>query len=70
MFKCQVCKTVSKANVGQKTIVLEKRERTYKNVHMNEDDKPVTKYSKGWEIVKEAKVCQACADNHLLATPA
>lgn len=66
MFICQVCE--KNQNTAQKTIVLEKRQRVYKNTLLDEDDKPFTKTTSGWEIVKEKKVCQECADNHLLAT--
>jgi len=68
-FPCQICKTPQKEGTRPIKVVLDKRERVYKNSFYNDDEKLVTKSSSGWEIVKEADACQECADKALLATP-
>ena len=68
-FKCGFCKKVQKSNVAVKTVIVEKRERSYRNMIPVENKETgkvmfVPKTSEGWEIVKEVAACGECADKH------
>jgi len=51
MFKCESCKETQPPQSKPHRVVLQKREQTYNNNGI---------ISKGWEIVKEALICDEC----------
>lgn len=65
MFNCTVCHKTTAANERAHKIVLEKRQRSYTNRRVIEDEegkrKVIVKDSEGWEIVKEVLACGECA---------
>ncbi len=63
MFICDKCFKVSKPNQSCNLIVIEKRNKDYEHtvIRGTEEKKFEKVYrSKGWEIVREQKTCQAC----------
>jgi hypothetical protein len=81
MFKCEFCKTSVPAHISVFRIVIETRQRIYPpraRVHRvierpkkgRSQNKKKAEYTddpggRGWEIVREAKACPACAAAHL-----
>lgn len=51
MFQCKKCKRITEPRENSNKIVVEKREKEYKNQD---------KITYGWEIVKEITVCNSC----------
>lgn len=52
MFRCQNCGSVIGPGVSPIKIITDRREKTYTN--------SAGYLVRGWEIVREAQVCQAC----------
>lgn len=68
-FKCGFCRKSQEANVAVKTVIVERRERSYRNMIPVENKETgkvtfVPKMSEGWEIVKEVAACGECAEKH------
>jgi hypothetical protein len=66
MFKCQLCKKVSKPKEPQITVVAETRPVIYRQSETRTDEEGVEtvvhkEQASGWEIVKELKVCLTCS---------
>ena len=58
MFKCHRCKKAIGPAIPPITIITETRPKVYRNYIEGRD--PIE--SKGWEIVKEIKVCKRCEE--------
>ena len=72
MFVCDKCQEVSKPNQSCNLIVIEKRNKDYEyTVIRGTEEKKFEKVyrSKGWEIVREQKTCQACIQKDLEKQP-
>jgi len=63
MFRCDLCKKVSKPGDRPTTIVTKRREKEYSN--RSKKGKEII--SKGWEIVEEKKCCSFCGEANELA---
>jgi len=77
MYRCELCGTIVPPRSKTRTVVTEKREKAY----APQQRKPQGKKGKGrkrhrdielpggrgWEIVKEAQVCQPCEERHVAA---
>jgi hypothetical protein len=55
MYRCKICGTVSQPKVSANKVVLSTRPKEYLDANGYH-------ISDGWEIVKEALVCNACKD--------
>ena len=59
MFKCQQCGKSTKSNQPENKVIMETRDKNYENtVRKSRYNKQ--KFSNGWEIVKEIRVCPKC----------
>lgn len=58
-FRCDICDTPQETGTKPIVIVAEDRVRHYENKYRR-NHKTVTVKSKGWEIVKEKRVCADC----------
>ena len=72
MFKCDICKNQVPPNTKTHTVVVERREKVYKNQikaskHKKENQK--VKESFGFETVREKQACPSCARNHEPVAP-
>jgi len=57
MFKCESCKETQPPKIKPHRVVLQKRKVTYNNG------------GRGWEIIKEANICDECYnDSPFVAT--
>lgn len=60
-FRCEVCGEPQDAGTKPVNLLVESRDRQYENKYRREN-KTVTVKSHGWEIVKELRVCNNCAN--------
>jgi len=66
MFYCRICKKSSKKDEKCNFVVVEKRPKEYYETYtkFNRNTKEKTEYTKlvgkGWETIKEIKVCNKC----------
>lgn len=80
MFRCQSCRTVTRPREPQNTVVVETRPVNYRKmveeVVEHEDENGVILKEKlvtdkvigtGWEVVREAKVCNNCVSRFVNA---
>jgi len=51
-FRCSKCKEAQKSGTAPIRVVVEKRDKSYFGGGL------------GWEIVREANLCEPCAKNH------
>jgi len=59
MYICDKCRRNSKPRKELHKVVVKTRPKEYKNTYKVRGRRK-TKYSKGWEIVKELGVCRRC----------
>lgn len=69
MFRCDQCLEITRPHESMNRIVVDKRDKSYHNKIRSEDPFTPKKetITKGWEIVREKKLCPTC--NALNALP-
>lgn len=69
MYRCEDCKQVSKPGEDLQVVVSETRSRKYDNtmpINGTLAKTDETRFTEGWEIVSEVKVCRGCALKRLM----
>lgn len=61
MFNCESCQRPTGPRVSPILVVTETRERVYLGIGRDEEDRVLVPVGTGYEIVKERKICPACA---------
>lgn len=59
MYICELCEKVQPRREPCNFTTIQRREKTYQTYNPKTKK---TKHSKGWEIVKEIKLCYSCSE--------
>ncbi len=60
MFECDECHDVQKSHTPEIKFISEKRPRIYEKRIVDKNGYTQFKHSRGWEIVKESRLCASC----------